>query len=111
MDFEALAARKSALGTTSIIVVDDSAGIVKVANRLMRFYQNESCGKCTPCREGNRRMVQVLARIEAGGGAFGDLELIEQVCENMASTAFCALAVGAAPPVLSAVQERIRSVY
>ena len=85
MDFETLAARKSALGTASIIVMDDSADMVKVAHRLMQFYQNESCGKCTPCREGTRWMVQVLARIEAGGGTFGDLKVIEQVCSRYGS--------------------------
>ena len=64
---------KSALGTASIIVMDDTADMVKVAHRLMQFYQNESCGKCTPCREGTRWMVQILARIESGEGTEGDL--------------------------------------
>lgn len=105
MDFESLAARHTALGTASIIVMDDSADMVKVANRLMQFYQNESCGKCTPCREGTRWMVQVLTRIENGGGTFSDLKLIEQVCQDMAANSFCPLAVGAAPPIVSAVQE------
>lgn len=105
MDFESLDARKSALGTASIIVMDDTADMVKIANRLMQFYQNESCGKCTPCREGTRWMVQVLSRIEAGGGTYNDLHVIEQVCISMAATAFCPLAVGAAPPIVSAVRE------
>lgn len=105
MDFETLAARKSALGTASIIVMDDSADMVKVANRLMQFYQNESCGKCTPCREGTRWVVQILSRIEAGGGTYEDLTVIEQVCNQMAENSFCPLAVGAAPPIVSAIQE------
>lgn len=105
MDFEALAARKSALGTASIIVMDDTADMVKVAHRLMQFYQNESCGKCTPCREGTRWMVQVLARIEAGGGRMCDLKVIEQVCRHMEANSFCPLAVGAAPPIVSAIKE------
>lgn len=105
MDFEALAERKSALGTASIIVMDDTADMVKVAHRLMQFYQNESCGKCTPCREGTRWVVQMLARIEAGGGTFGDLDTIEQVCGYMEANSFCPLAVGAAPPVVSAIRE------
>lgn len=105
MDFETLAAHKSALGTASIIVMDDTADMVKVAHRLMQFYQNESCGKCTPCREGTRWIVQVLERILAGGGIYEDLPMITQVCESMAATSFCPLAVGAAPPVVSAVQE------
>lgn len=105
LDFESLEARKTALGTASLIVMDDTADMVKVATRLMQFYQNESCGKCTPCREGTRWMVQVLQRIENGGGTFGDLKIIEQVCTDMAATAFCPLAVGAAPPIVSAVKE------
>lgn len=105
MDFEALAARKSALGTASIIVMDDTADMVKVAHRLMQFYQNESCGKCTPCREGTRWTVQMLARIEAGAGTFHDLKVIEDVCHEMEANSFCPLAVGAAPPILSAMHE------
>lgn len=105
MDFETLAARKSALGTASMIIMDDSADMVKVAHRLMQFYQNESCGKCTPCREGTRWMVQVLARIEEGKGTYADLKTIEQVCVDMAANSFCPLAVGASPPIVSAVQE------
>lgn len=105
MDFDTLAARKSALGTASIIVMDETADMVKVAHRLMQFYQNESCGKCTPCREGTRWMVQVLGRIEAGGGTTSDLNLIQEVCVSMAANSFCPLAVGAAPPVISAVVE------
>ncbi len=105
MDFETLAARNSALGTASIIVMDDSADMVKVAHRLMQFYQNESCGKCTPCREGTRWVTQVLARIEAGLGTVYDLPVIEQVCVGMAENSFCPLAVGAAPPIVSALKE------
>lgn len=105
MDFDTLAARKSAFGTASMIVMDDSADMVKVAHRLMQFYQNESCGKCTPCREGTRWIVQMLARIEAGGGTYGDLDVIKSVCTSMAGTSFCPLAVGAAPPIESAIIE------
>lgn len=105
MDFESLEKVGSALGTASIIVMDDTADMVKVAHRLMQFYQNESCGKCSPCREGTRWMVQVLGRIEAGRGTFADLLLVEQVCHSIAATSFCALGVGAAPPIVSAIQE------
>lgn len=104
MDFDSLAARKSALGTASLIVMDDSADMVKVAHRLMEFYQNESCGKCTPCREGTRWVVQILARILAGKGTHIDLQAIDKVCVSMAANSFCPLAVGAAPPVISAIK-------
>ncbi len=103
MDFDTLAARKSALGTASIIVMDDTADMVKVANRLMQFYQNESCGKCTPCREGTRWTVQMLQRIEDGKGTYKDLQTIDDVCKSMMTNSFCAFAVGAAPPILSAM--------
>ena len=105
MDFESLGARKTALGTASIIVMDDSADMVKVAHRLMQFYQNESCGKCTPCREGTRWVVQILGRIVGGSGTFSDLKDIEEICGGMAANSFCPLAVGAAPPIVSAIQE------
>ena len=104
MDFETLEKRGSALGTASIIVLDDTADMVKVAHRLMEFYQHESCGKCTPCREGTRWVVQMLARILEGKGTFEDLPKILQVCRSMAGTSFCPLAVGAAPPVISALE-------
>lgn len=103
MDFESLAAKKTALGTASIIVMDDTADMVKVATRLMEFYQNESCGKCTPCREGTRWVVQILSRIEAGKGTYQDLKTIQDVCKSLEITSFCPLAVGAAPPIASAI--------
>jgi NADH-quinone oxidoreductase subunit F len=104
MCFEKLGDYNTALGTASIIVMDDSADMVKVAHRLMEFYQNESCGKCTPCREGTRWVVQILGRILAGGGKPSDLTVIDQVCRGMETNSFCPLAVGAAPPVLSAMK-------
>lgn len=105
MDFESLTARGSSLGTASLIVLDDSADMVKVALRLMEFYQNESCGKCTPCREGTRWVTQVLARIDAGKGVMQDFNVIEDVCKNMEIASFCPLAVGAAPPIVSALRK------
>ncbi len=105
MDFETLMDQHSALGTASIIVMDDSADMVKVAHRLMQFYQNESCGKCTPCREGTRWVVQILSRIIAGKGTYFDFKTIEDVCNQMIENSFCPLAVGAAPPVMSAIRE------
>lgn len=105
LDFDTLLERQTALGTASLIVMDDTTDMVKVAHRLMEFYQNESCGKCTPCREGTRWVVQILDRILKGKGLYQDLDQIENICHNMAETSFCALAVGAAPPVISAIKE------
>ncbi len=104
LDFDTLTARHSALGTASIIVMDDTADMVKVAHRLMVFYQNESCGKCTPCREGTRWTVQMLARIVDGRGTYGDLAVIDEICNQMAANSFCPLAAGAAPPIVSAMK-------
>lgn len=104
MDFESVAAAGSSLGTASIIVMDDTADMVKVAHRLMEFYQNESCGKCTPCREGTRWTVQILQRILSGLGTYQDLKTIDDVCASMAVNSFCPLAVGAAPPVVSVMK-------
>ncbi|WP_042281647.1 MULTISPECIES: NADH-quinone oxidoreductase subunit NuoF [unclassified Candidatus Protochlamydia] len=105
MDFDSVAAKKSMLGTASIIVMDDSTDMVKVANRLMEFYQNESCGKCTPCREGTRWTKQILTRILAGRGTVGDLKTIERICQQMEMDSFCPLAPGAALPIVSAIRE------
>ena len=104
MDFETLTKRGSAFGTASIIVMDDSADMVKVATRLMMFYQNESCGKCTPCREGTRWLTQILLRILAGKGTFKDLETIDDISKNMISNSFCALGMTAPPPLTSAIK-------
>lgn len=103
LDFESLAERKSSLGTASLIVMDDTADMVLVAWRLMEFYQNESCGKCTPCREGTRWVTQMLQRIHDGKGVLKDMEVIDQVCRNMEVNSFCPFAAGASPPVRSAL--------
>lgn len=105
LDFETLTARNSAIGTASIIIMDETTDMVKVAHRLMQFYQNESCGKCTPCREGTRWVVQILERIENGFGTFSDLKTIVDVCLSMENTSFCPLAVGASFPIVSAIKE------
>lgn len=104
MDFESVAAAGSSLGTASIIVMDDTADMPKVAHRLMEFYQNESCGKCTPCREGTRWTVQILERILNGLGTYRDLKIIDDICASMAVNSFCPLAVGAAPPVATVIK-------
>lgn len=104
MDFESLVKAGSALGTASIIVMDDSADMVKVAHCLMSFYQNESCGKCTPCREGTRWTLQILERILAGKGCKEDLATIADIGASMIMNSFCALGMTAPPPVLSAIK-------
>ncbi|OGQ47742.1 MAG: NADH oxidoreductase (quinone) subunit F, partial [Deltaproteobacteria bacterium RIFCSPLOWO2_02_44_9] len=83
MDFDSLAAKGTMLGSAGIIVMDDTACIVKVAMRTMGFFRHESCGKCTPCREGTDWTYKVLHRIEYGEGKDGDVEILENLCTNI----------------------------
>ena len=83
MDFDSLAAAGSMLGSAGVIVIDDSACVVKVATRIIEFFDHETCGKCTPCREGLDWVVKVMRRIEAGEGALGDLDQLEALCNGI----------------------------
>jgi NADH-quinone oxidoreductase subunit F len=91
MDFESLAARGSMLGSAGVVVMDESACIVKAAYAINRFFSHESCGKCTPCRDGTPWMTQILRRIENGAGRDGDVELLESLCTGIFGRCFCAL--------------------
>lgn len=105
MDFETLQLRHTALGTASLIVMDDTADMVKVARVLSHFYRNESCGKCTPCREGTYWLTEILKRIERGEGTEFDLNKIEKVCSQLEENSFCALGPSAAYPIMSCIHE------
>ncbi|NRQ12974.1 NADH-quinone oxidoreductase subunit NuoF [Ensifer sesbaniae] len=96
MDFDSLAAVGSMLGSAGVIVVDDTTCMVRVATRIIEFFHHESCGKCTPCREGLNWVVKVLRRIEAGEGAAGDMEQLDMLCKGIFGNTFCALGDGAA---------------
>lgn len=96
MDFDSLAAVGSMLGSAGVIVIDDSTCMVKVTTRIIAFFHEESCGKCTPCREGLDWAVKVLRRIEAGEGAPGDIGLLRDLCGAIFGNSFCALGDGAA---------------
>jgi len=104
MDFDSLAAAGSMLGSAGVIVVDDTACMVKVATRIVEFFHHESCGKCTPCREGLNWAVKVLRRIEAGDGAADDLEQLEMLCKGIFGNTFCALGDGAAMGLRAALK-------
>jgi NADH-quinone oxidoreductase subunit F len=104
MDYESLPAAGSVLGATAIIVVPSTACIVGTVERWMRFYEHESCGKCTPCREGTYWLGHVLHRIENGVGTARDLSLLESVSDNMTGRALCALADFATGPVVSSLK-------
>jgi NADH-quinone oxidoreductase subunit F len=104
MDFEGMMSAGTMLGTTAVQVFSDQDCPVYAAYRWMEFYHHESCGKCTPCREGNYWMKQVLRRILAGQGTHEDLDTLLDTCDNLLGRAFCALGDGAASPVQSSIK-------
>jgi NADH-quinone oxidoreductase subunit F len=104
MDFEGMAAVGTMLGTTAVQVFSDQDCPVYATYRWIEFYHHESCGKCTPCREGNYWMKQVLRRILAGQGTPEDLDTLLDACDNLLGRSFCALGDGAASPVMSSIK-------
>lgn len=105
MDFESVARAGSMLGSGGVIVMDESTCMVKVAARILRFYAHESCGFCTPCREGTAWLAKILTRFEEGRGRAADIALIADVARNMLGRTFCPLGDAAAMPALSLVQK------
>jgi NADH-quinone oxidoreductase subunit F len=91
LDFDSVQAAGSYLGSAAVIVVDERACMVQLAVRAEKFYMHESCGKCTPCREGTRWLVGLLERIEAGDGTQADLDLVVEVCGRIEGKSLCAL--------------------
>jgi NADH-quinone oxidoreductase subunit F len=91
LDFDSVQAAGSYLGSAAVIVVDDRACMVQLALRAEKFYMHESCGKCTPCREGTRWLVRLLEKIEAGDGTQADLDLVVEVCSRIEGKSLCAL--------------------
>ena len=103
LDYESVAAAGSMLGTRSIQLFDDTTCVVRVVLRWCEFYQHESCGKCTPCREGSYWVVQLLQQLEAGEGSEADLEKLLDICDNITGRAFCALGDSIQSPVASSI--------
>ncbi|MGO1318020.1 MAG: NADH-ubiquinone oxidoreductase-F iron-sulfur binding region domain-containing protein, partial [Cellulomonadaceae bacterium] len=104
LDYESVGKAGSMLGTRALQIFDETTSVVRAVTRWMEFYAHESCGKCTPCREGTYWLKQVLGRLEAGRGQAGDIELLLDTCDNILGRAFCALGDGATSPVTSAVK-------
>jgi len=104
LDYEGMAGAGSMLGTKALQIFDDTVSVVRTTLRWIEFYKHESCGKCTPCREGNWWLVQMLTKFEAGKAREGDLEKMLDLCDNMGGKSFCALADGAVACVTSAVK-------
>jgi NADH-quinone oxidoreductase subunit F len=104
LDFESMMAAGTMLGTTAVQVFSDQDDVVYATYRWIEFYHHESCGKCTPCREGNYWMAHVLRRILSGAGTHEDLDTLLDTCDNLLGRAFCALGDGAASPVMSSIK-------
>ena len=104
MDYDSIAKAGSMLGSGAVIVLNDTRCIVKSLMRLSYFYQHESCGQCTPCREGTGWLYRVVHRIENGQGRMEDLDLLNSVSDNIAGRTICALGDAAAMPVKSFVK-------
>ncbi|HRL10311.1 MAG TPA: NADH-quinone oxidoreductase subunit NuoF [Aggregatilineales bacterium] len=104
LTYEDVMKLNSILGSASIIVMDDTVDMVWVASKVTKFFKHESCGKCTPCREGTYWLDKVLDRIMRGEGQMKDVELIENVARNMQGTTLCALGDFAANPIIYTIK-------
>ena len=105
MDFDSVAAAGSMLGSAGVIVMDETTCMVKAAQRITRFYAEESCGQCTQCREGTQWLYQILSRLERGQGKDGELDILLDVCKNMQGSTICPLSDAAAMPVESYIHK------
>jgi NADH-quinone oxidoreductase subunit F len=110
LEANAMAEAGSMLGSGAIIVIDDRCCMVQLGLRVAQFYMHESCGKCTPCREGTRWMVQILDAIEEGTASQGDLDLLLDVCDRILGKCLCPLGDAAAMPVASYI-DKFRSEF
>jgi NADH:ubiquinone oxidoreductase subunit F (NADH-binding) len=104
VDYESLAAAGSIMGSGGMIVIDEDACMVDMARFFLDFTQDESCGKCTPCREGTKRMLEILQRITAGKGQEGDIEKLLRLGDTIKKTSLCGLGQAAPNPVISTIK-------
>lgn len=104
VDYDSLIAAGAMMGSGGLVVMDEDTCMVDVARFFLNFTQSESCGKCTPCREGTKRMLEILTRITEGQGREGDIELLENLAKNIKETALCGLGQTAPNPVLSTLK-------
>ncbi|WP_204399778.1 NADH-quinone oxidoreductase subunit NuoF [Arcanobacterium pluranimalium] len=103
LGYEEVVEAGSMLATRAIQIFDETVSVVRVVSRWTDFYQHESCGKCTPCREGTFWMRQIMHRLEAGQGKEGDVDLLYEIANNIQGRSFCALGDAAATPIKSAI--------
>jgi NADH-quinone oxidoreductase subunit F len=104
LDFDSAVKAGSMNGTSAVMIFDEDDCVVRATKKWIEFYEHESCGKCTPCREGNYWMAQILERIEDGHGTMADIETLLDTAGNILGRSFCALGDGAASPVQSSIK-------
>ncbi|WP_027338953.1 NADH-quinone oxidoreductase subunit NuoF [Halonatronum saccharophilum] len=104
VDYDSLIEAGAMMGSGGLVVMDEETCMVDVARFFLNFTKSESCGKCTPCREGTKRMLEILNRITSGEGRDGDIEQLERLAENIKSTSLCGLGQTAPNPVLSTLK-------
>jgi NADH-quinone oxidoreductase subunit F len=104
LDYESLAEAGTMLGSAGVIVMDETVCMVKAALNMMRFYQHESCGQCTPCRQGTYWLLRILHRIEHGEGTMEDLDKMIEICDSIDGNTICPLGDAATPSVRSTLQ-------
>ena len=104
LDFDSLKKIGAMIGSGGLVVMDEDTCMVEVARFFMNFTQNESCGKCVPCREGTKRMLEILTRIVNNEGTLEDLDLLEELADTIQNTALCGLGQSACKPVLSTLK-------
>jgi NADH-quinone oxidoreductase subunit F len=104
LDYEGVSAAGSMLGTKALQIFDETTCVVRAVLRWTEFYKHESCGKCTPCREGTWWLVQILRDLEEGKGSEADLQKLLDLCDNIMGRSFCALGDGATSPITSSIK-------
>ena len=104
VDYDSLIQAGAMMGSGGLVVMDETTCMVDIARFFLNFTQSESCGKCTPCREGTKRMLEILTRITEGAGKDGDIETLERLAKNIKATALCGLGQTAPNPVLSTLR-------
>ncbi len=104
LDFDSLKKIGAMIGSGGLVVMDNNTCMVEVARFFMNFTQNESCGKCVPCREGTKRMLEILERIVSGRGKLEDLDMLQELAGTITDTALCGLGKSAALPVMSTLR-------
>jgi NADH:ubiquinone oxidoreductase subunit F (NADH-binding) len=104
VDYETLAQAGSIMGSGGMVVLDETSCMVNTAKFFLEFTQAESCGKCTPCRIGTKRMLEILERITSGAGKEGDIELLQELAQYIRATSLCGLGMTAPNPVVSTIR-------